>query len=96
MTADCYIALLGRSPVERRAELCLEETGQLSGLGKPPRVLLAEDQLIVEVDGEPTVARALELEGSNNRGPAAQELIAQAHGPVEIVSRDAVLDPNVV
>ena len=70
------------SPVKRRAEHLLEETGHLSRLREPARRLLAEDELAVERDLEAAAASALELDRAKDGRPAAQELVSQAHGPV--------------
>src|SRR5258707_3213426 len=83
---------LGLPPLQRRAKLPLEKARHLPGLREAPGRLLAEKELAVQRDLEAAVVPALELDRTPDGGPAAQELAGQAHGLVEIVSRNAVFD----
>jgi len=53
---------------------------------------LAEEELAVERNFEPTVISRLQSDAAKYRRPARQYLLGQAHGLVEIVSRDTELD----
>ena len=57
---------------------------------------LAEHQLAVEPDVKPAVIRGLKANLAEDRSPFREDLVGQAHGPVEIVSRDAELDKRFV
>ena len=56
----------------------------------------AEYELTVERNLEATVISRLQLDAPKYRRPARQYLLSQAHGPVEIVSRDTELDYSLV
>ena len=95
----CYSACrrrLGIPPIERRAELGLEKRGDLARFRESTGLLLAEHELLVKGDLEPTAAAALQLDRTHDRSPATQQLVRQAHGLVEVVSRNAVFDPHLV
>src|SRR5450759_515147 len=84
------------TPVQRRAELLLEQPRNLTGIRKSAGRFLAEDQLPVNRDLEAPAAPALELDRAHDRRPPAQQLAGQAHGLVKVVSRYAVFDLHFV
>src|SRR5215813_8939129 len=58
----------------------------------PLQLRLAEDELAVEGDLEATLVTAAQLHGAHDRRPPGEQLLGQAHGPVQVVSRNAELD----
>lgn len=84
------------APVQPRAEPALDLRRHLTRVGVALQRLFAEDELAIEGHLEAALRTARELNPPQDRGPAAEQLVRQAHGPVEIVSRDAELDPYLV
>src|SRR4029077_20245966 len=80
------------SPVERLTDSVLEDADYLAAPGVAAEARFAEHELSVERNFEPTVVSRFESDAAKYRRPARQYLLGQAHGPVEIVSRDAELD----
>src|SRR5947209_13128312 len=78
-----------RPPLGRRPELGGQELLDLALGGKPGEQRLAENLLAVDLDVENATATRLQLDAAENRGPLVHDLLSQAHGPVEIVSRNA-------
>src|SRR5690348_2068484 len=58
----------------------------------PLRLRFAEHELPIQGDLEASGVTASQLHCAQDRRPAGQQLVGQAHGLVEIVSRDAELD----
>ena len=82
--------------MERGAEPILEEVDYLPLLCVAAEARLAEHQLAVEPDLKPAVLGGLKANALEDRSPLREDLVGQAHGPVEIVSRDAELDQRFV
>ena len=83
---------LGRSPLRRRAELWPEQLRHLAFVREAVQPSLAEDLFTVDRHLEHPVAAGLQLNATEHGRPAIQDFLRQAHGLVEIVSRDAELD----
>ena len=58
----------------------------------PLQLGLAEHELAVQGDLETPCVTAAQLHRAQDRRPAGEQLVGQAHGLVEVVSRDAELD----
>lgn len=58
----------------------------------PLQLCLAEHELTIERDLEAPGVTAAQLHGAQDGRPPGEQLVGQAHGLVEIVSRDAELD----
>ncbi len=82
--------------MERLAKLGLEKTYYLARPGKPTCLCLAENELTVNRHLKASAAGATQLDRPHYWRPTAQHLIGQAHGPLEIASRDAELDLHLV
>src|ERR671936_2113735 len=80
------------APVRRLTELRPQRVGYFAGLRKAPGLRPVVDRLAVQLDPEHAVRPAPQLSGLEERRPEAEHLVHQAHGLVQIVSRDAVLD----
>ena len=80
------------APRKRRAEAALEGGRDLAPVRMPLQLRLAEHELPVEGDLEAPGVTAAQLDCAQDGRPAGQQLVGQAHGLVEIVSRDAELD----
>jgi hypothetical protein len=83
---------VGGPPAQWRAELWLEDPGDLTINRKAIEPGLAEDLLSIEKNLESTPGAALELDCVQHRRPAVEDLSGQAHGLVEVISRNAELD----
>lgn len=77
------------APVQGWAELLLEGAHDLAGLGVAAEPRFAEHQLTVETYLESALLTRLQPDAAKDRRPRCEHLVGQAHGPVEIVSRDA-------
>ena len=84
--------LVVRSPPGRRSEPRLEEFPDLTLGGEAVEACLAEDLLPVDEHLETALAACLQLDSIQPWRPTVQELLSQAHGLVEVVSRDAEFD----
>ncbi len=84
------------APLEARPQPLLESGRDLTPVGMPVQRRLAEDQLSVKRHLEVALAPGSQLHAAHDRRPTGEQLIGQAHGPVEVVSRDAVFDDCVV
>jgi predicted small metal-binding protein len=80
------------SPLRRRPKAWLDELRDLAFGREAVELRLAENFPPVDGDLETSVAAGLELDACKHRRPAVEELLSQAHGLVEIVSRDAEFD----
>jgi hypothetical protein len=69
-----------------------EDACYLAAPGVAAETRFAEHDLAVERNLESTVFSRLQSDAAKYRRPARQYLLGQAHGLVEIVSRDAELD----
>jgi len=83
---------VGGPPLGRGPELRFEDLHDLALGGKPVEACLAEHFLIVDVYLEPAPAPGLQLEAAQHRRPAIEQLLSQAHGLGQVVSRDAKFD----
>ncbi len=83
---------MSRPPLRRRPELRLQKLHDLAPLRKPVQAGLAEDFLAVDGHLETAAASGFELEAAQHRRPAVHQLLSQAHGLGQVVSRDAELD----
>src|ERR1700730_4650305 len=81
--------LVGRPPAQWRAELVLEDPRPLAIAPEAVELRLAEDLLTLEIDLDPALAARPQLDAGDHRSPMLQQLVSQAHGLVEVVSRDA-------
>jgi len=62
----------------------------------PLQLCLAEHELLIEGYLEAPGVTAAQLHFAQDGRPSGEQLVGQAHGLVEIVSRDAELDRSVV
>ena len=83
---------MARPPFRRRPQPRLEQLRNFAFGREAVEPVLAEHLLTVDGDLKPPVAPRLQLDATNDRSPAAQDLLRQAHGLVEVVSRDAEFD----
>lgn len=81
-----------RAPVGRRAESWLEKPGHLSFGWEAVELGFAEDLITIDMDLEAAFAARLQLDAVENGRPPLQELTCQAHGLVDVVSRNAEFD----
>ena len=82
----------GRPPLRRRPEFWSQQLHHLAFVREAVKPSLAEDLLPVDRHLEHPVAAGLQLNATEHGRPAIQDFLRQAHGLVEIVSRDAELD----
>ena len=85
-------ALSGLAPRNRPAKAALESFSHLARIGMPLKLRFAEYELAVEGHLEAPGVTAAQLHGAQDGRPSGEQVVGQAHGPVEIVSRDAELD----
>jgi len=83
---------LGRPPGESRPEPLLEQRGQLTLVGEPLLLLLAEDERAVQRHLEDPFGPRLQLHPGDDRGIAVEDVGRRTDGPFQIVSGDAELD----
>src|SRR5713101_3114791 len=86
------LLVVARSPLRRGSEPRLQEFPDLTFRRKAVEPCLAEDLLPVDEHLETAFAACLQLDSIEQWRPSIHELLSQAHGLVEVVSRDAEFD----
>src|SRR5262249_27003687 len=84
------------APHERLPQARLHKLSQLACFGAPSRRRLVVNDLVVECDLEDALGAALQLQTEQNRGPAVENLRCPTDSIIQVISRDAVLDDDVV
>ncbi len=84
------------APVEARTDSLLEGRSNLTRVSVPAELSFAEDQIAVERHLEVALRTTAQLDAAHDRRPTGEKLFHQAHGPVQIVSGDAVFDHRVM
>ena len=83
---------VGGSPLWPRSEPGFENFRDLAVGWKAGKPRFAEDLLPIDEHLETALAAGLQLDAIEQWRPTGHELLCQAHGPVEVVSRDAEFD----
>lgn len=83
---------MGGTPLGRSSKPRLQDLRDLTRGGKARERRFAEDLLAIDGDLETALAAGLELDAVEHGSPSVHQLRSQAHGLVEVVSRDAEFD----
>lgn len=84
------------APHERPPQADLKQLSKLARLWAPSCRRLVVHDLIVEGDLEDAFRAALQLETEQDRGPTVENLRCPTDSIIQVISRDAVLDDDVV
>jgi hypothetical protein len=84
------------APHERPPQADLNQLSQLARMWAPSRRRLVVHDLIIEGDLEDAFGAALQLETEQDWGPTVENLCCPTDSIIQVVSRDAVFDDDVV
>jgi len=84
------------TPYERPPQSRLGELPQLARVGATSRRRLVVHDVAVERDLEDALDAALQFETEQSRSPAVENLCRPTDGIIQVISRDAIFDDDVV
>jgi len=84
------------TPHERPPQSRLRKLSQLARVGATSRRRLVVHDVAVESDLEDALGAALQFETEQNRSPAIENLCRPTDSIIQVISRDAVFEDDVV